>query len=381
MQGRDFEYEYSVPGITRRQVYDLQAASSRYGAASYIFYPTRLLCIIFAMSTLLRRVSDHASHSYYNTARDHADPLRSSTVQRFDCRDCVGQYTLYYWVRSMHKIAMLLCSLSIAAGIVAAGFRAEIAVFLDQAATATDAEGKETKASKQIFEKIQLVGLNSSLGALVLLETLVLVLVTSGFLLFFPAIIVMFHRVEQRLHSLLQEMCLRSDHGTAFLPFEFSPRAADGSETQTEMQIVDARQYLRDIQSSAAAQRRRFLLCLVFVMAALVALVAHAIFAIYIAFNGSPNAACGFCDLSCQRVPSLMFQWYNATPELLPLVVSLGSSLPLLFSLAMMTTPEDRALLMNSSTFRTEEISRLPVETERDARLRAERIRMGINLL
>ena len=76
-----------------------------------------------------------------------------------------------------------------------------------------------------------------------------------------------------------------------------------------------------------------------------------------------------------------MFQWYNATPELLPLVVSLGSSLPLLFSLAMMTTPEDRALLMNSSTFRTEEISRLPVETERDARLRAERIRMGINLL
>ena len=81
MQGRDFEYEYSVPGITRRQLYDLQAASSRYGAASYIFYPTRLLCIIFAMSTLLRRVSDHASHSYYNTARDHADPLRSSTVQ------------------------------------------------------------------------------------------------------------------------------------------------------------------------------------------------------------------------------------------------------------------------------------------------------------
>ncbi len=80
------------------------------------------------------------------------------------------------------------------------------------------------------------------------LETAVLVLVASGFLLFFPTIVVMFHRVEQRLDTLLQEMNLRSDIGTAMLPFEFSPRAANGSETQTEMPIVDTRKYLRDIQ-------------------------------------------------------------------------------------------------------------------------------------
>jgi hypothetical protein len=49
-------------------------------------------------------------------------------------------------------------------------------------------------------------------------------------------------------------------------------------------------------------------------------------------------------------------------------------------ALWLMTTPEDRALLLHPHKFRTEEMSLQLAETEIEARLRAERERMGINL-
>ena len=76
-----------------------------------------------------------------------------------------------------------------------------------------------------------------------------------------------------------------------------------------------------------------------------------------------------------------MSNWYNAQPELVPLVTSLSSTLPMVFSLWVMTTPEDRALLMHPSRFLTAEMAAHPVETSREARLKAERKRLGIDLL
>ncbi len=74
--------------------------------------------------------------------------------------------------------------------------------------------------------------------------------------------------------------------------------------------------------------------------------------------------------------------WYNFifVPEGLPLLVSLGSTLPLVFSLWLMTTPEDRALLLHPGKFCTERIALQPVQTEREEKLYAERLRLGINL-
>jgi hypothetical protein len=46
----------------RRQYYEVMANLPRYGAVRDIFYPVQLLCTIFAMNMLLRRVSDHSSH-------------------------------------------------------------------------------------------------------------------------------------------------------------------------------------------------------------------------------------------------------------------------------------------------------------------------------
>ena len=46
----------------RRQYYEITANLPRYSAVTNIFYPVQLLCTIYAMNMLLRRVSDHASH-------------------------------------------------------------------------------------------------------------------------------------------------------------------------------------------------------------------------------------------------------------------------------------------------------------------------------
>ena len=301
---RNFEYESFVPGLAPREFYELTATSYRYYTAYHIFLPLHLLCAIFAANMLLRRVSDHASHSYYNVVRDNSigrvtDSTGRVTLEtKFDWRDCIGQYALYYWVRSMHVIAMVICSLNVAARIVAAGFTAKEAEDTDKAAAATDAKtGSETESSRGIWKSLR-DDPNQEAFILVsrVLECAALLLVLSGFLLFFPAIIVMFRRVERKLNVLILEMGNRSDVGTAFLPFEFSPRAADGSETQKEMPIVEVRAYLRDIKASAAAQRWRFLFCLVLVAAALLVLASHALFiASFVSAVRNPNSDCGQC--------------------------------------------------------------------------------------
>ena len=78
-----------------------------------------------------------------------------------------------------------------------------------------------------------------------------------------------------------------------------------------------------------------------------------------------------------------MIFWYNKMflPEGYPLLLSLSSTLPLVFSLWLMTTPEDRALLLHPHRFRSERISLQPVQTQREEKQYAERLRLGINLL
>ena len=54
--------ETLVPGMSDRRKYELLASYGRFLGAMFYFYPVELLCTIFAMNMLLRRVSDHASH-------------------------------------------------------------------------------------------------------------------------------------------------------------------------------------------------------------------------------------------------------------------------------------------------------------------------------
>jgi hypothetical protein len=119
-----------------------------------------------------------------------------------------------------------------------------------------------------------------SLASSRVIEAAVLVLTACAFLLFFPACIVMFRRVERRLDAIIQEMNHRSDLGTVFLPYEFSPAAADGARSQVEMQVVEARAFLGRLKSAAADQGMRFFLCLLLVLAALVVRAAFALFTV-----------------------------------------------------------------------------------------------------
>ncbi len=384
MQWRSNAYRFSVVFQVpdkRQDFYELRSSSGRYYVVFHIFYPVAQLCIVFAMNMLLRRVSGHASHSYYNVARDQ-DAGRSTQDGKFDWRDCVGEYALYKLVRAIHIIAMLLCALHVAARVVAAGFTAEEAARYNQAAAATDPEGRDTQASSQINSQILFDEARTNLPVTVarFLEAAVFVLCAFAFLLFFPACIIMFVRVERRLNTILEELNLRSDHGSALLPFEFSPREAEGSgHHQVEMPIVDVRRFLRDIKSSAASQRRQFVFCLFFVLIALVGLAIHAVFVAASAFRAS-TPRCSLCDSRCQSIQYVIALWYLRTPEIAPLVASLGMPLPLCFALWLMTTPEDRALLMHPGRFLSDAVALQPAETELDARLRAERVRMGIDL-
>jgi hypothetical protein len=120
--------------------------------------------------------------------------------------------------------------------------------------------------------------------------------------------------------------------------------------------------------------------CLVFVTLALLVLSSHALFVAVSSVGTFRNPSCDRCD-QCQSSQYIMLQWIIFTPELFPLTASLCTMLPLIFSLWMMTTPEDRELLMHPSRFLSEQVALNPVDSSRERDQKAHRIRMGINLV
>ena len=377
------ESESQNPSITKLQLYELTASNLRHRTVFDIFYPLQLLCITYAMNLLLRRVSDHASHSYYNNARDQN---RITGEKRFDWRDCVGQYRLYYMVRTMHVLAIVLCALHIVARFVFAGYRAERSVLYDEAAAACDAEGNDARSASDLKEwdardKASALNRERVLSVTRILDAIIFLFMAFGFLLFFPACIVMFRRVQRRLKTIMQEMSLRSDVGSVFLPYEFSSTAANGERTQMEMPVVEARAFLGRMKSAAAAKVWRFQLCLAILLISLVAQATYSLFiAVIYAAASQPNNDCSKTCGPCQRVERFMIVWSENTPEVFPLVSSLGSVLPLIFSLWLMTTTDDRALMLNPGRFLTDAVALRSDENPTEARLKAERMRMGVDM-
>ena len=78
-----------------------------------------------------------------------------------------------------------------------------------------------------------------------------------------------------------------------------------------------------------------------------------------------------------------MWTWYQLTPEISHLVTSTCCTLPLMFSLWLMMTKEDRELMLHPSRFRANAAllnSPPPAEIELGLRLKSQRVRMGVEL-
>ena len=135
-----------IPGAgSLRRKYELQAISLQWMIAFVFFYGVYIVWVIFALNLIVRRVSDHVSHSYYNKARDF--DFRT----KFDFRDCVGQYKMYYLVRSMSSVALFLAALHLAARVVQGSLLAESAASFVRAAASLNATDSATDETRSIL--------------------------------------------------------------------------------------------------------------------------------------------------------------------------------------------------------------------------------------
>lgn len=226
--------------------------------------------------------------------------------------------------------------------------------------------------------------INYSSGFASVLAATVFVLMVSGFVLFFPACIVMFRRIERRLDAIILERDHRPDHINVLLPFEFLLSDRDGSRrSQIQMLAGQARNLLGEMKTAAANQRSRFIICLVLALLALVFRTAFFLaFAIMSIHNTSDPGCTDRCG-NCQPIARLIFEWYRSNIGILPLVYALSSTIPLTFSLWLMTTPADRELLLHPSRFRVQAVAAQllpPIENGTAVIMETGRARMGIDL-
>ena len=374
------DYSDGFETKTERQYLESSSAYARFYAVKEFFYSLQLSCYIACCFMLLLRVSDHASHSYYNQARDR---FRTTDDVKFDFRDCIGQYRLYYMVRRLNQLALAICVCFIAVRIAAMAFGVRHADLLEQAATLCGTQGEATDASDVAFEQAkdaQAKG-NRIDAAQFLMQAAGFLLAFASFILFFPACIIMFRRVEKKVVSYIREMDLRPDNGIVFLPREFSSQSETGAVgDQIEMPAGQARQVLGALQAAADAQKKRYLLCFaVMLLALLTQSTVSLLYSItHIRSNGDQNPNCKACE-SCQSVEHLYVAIFDSIPELVILVDCVGLTLPLLFCLWLMTTKGDRALLMHPHKFISNETPVLQDAAQDEQWLQEQRLRMGID--
>lgn len=325
------------------QVLEFRASSHRHLVAVNIFYPTEFMCFVIATNMMLRRVVRHASHAYYNRARDQDG---RSYGEKFDFRDCIGEYALAKIHRLIAAVTALLCVAGIIARLVAAEFRAQVAATYGRAADECYLKlFQNCSTNDSVYAEIQ--PLEARAGTAVssqqILELTALSIMAAAYLLFFPITIVMFARVRRRLANILQQMHLRTDLGTVLLPFEFC-----NSESQTEMPTREAREFLQALDLVFARKQRWFLFALFLALASLLMRLVLAVLVIYAYVDPdlAENPLCENCG-PCQSTQYLVRQWLNRSGnDVFPIWTSLCSAPTQMTMLWVMLTAKDRAWLL-----------------------------------
>ena len=111
------------------------------------------------------------------------------------------------------------------------------------------------------------------------------------------------------------------------------------------MRCDKGKELLRSTLAEATAQRRRFVGACSIVLFTFLLRASFDLLNAYSAFNNQHNPLCGPCD-PCQSDRHLIRVWLQYTPEFQAIVVALSSPLPLVVSLWLMMTKEDRMLLV-----------------------------------
>ena len=115
------------------------------------------------------------------------------------------------------------------------------------------------------------------------------------------------------------------------------------------MRCDQAKELLRSTLAEATAQRRRFVGACSIVLLTFLLRASFDLLNAYANVNNQRNPLCGLCD-PCQSDQFLINVWLNFTPEFQAIVVALSSPLPLVVSLWLMMTKEDRMLLVFPAT-------------------------------
>jgi hypothetical protein len=264
------------------------------------------------------------------------------------CR-CIGEYALEKLHRAISKAVALASVAGVLALVVAAVYKVKDAGVNDQAAAACDAQGNDTKISIALLNdaiNFNTIG-DDAIAVQCVLEAIVLVVMSAAYMVFIPVCVSMFGRAERRLIRILGQIEYKLDHSEVLLPAQYNPQAAHGAAAGAEirMRCDKAKELLRSTLAEATAQRRRFVGACSIVLVTFFLRASFDLLKAYSNIDNQYNPLCGRCD-PCQSDRYLINVWFGYTPEFRATVVALSSPLPLVVSLWLMMTKEDRMLLV-----------------------------------
>ena len=377
MQALAFFYETFSPDVTRQQRYTRFVSAFRWFAVFNFLYSLEFLCMIMAKVLLLGRLSNHASRNY-NSQAWHMDDGAGFC-------DCIGEYALEKLHRAISKAVALASVAGVLAMVVSAVYVVKAAGVNDQAAAACDAQGNDTNSSialRNDANNYNTIAVDA-VAVQSVLEAIVLVVMSAAYMVFIPVCVSMFGRAERRLIRILGQIEYKLDHSVVLLPAQYNPQAAHGAAAGGEirMRCDKAKELLRSTLAEATAQRRRFVGACSIVLFTFLLRASFDLLYAYSFFDHSRNSnrLCGRCD-TCQSDRYFINVWLNYTPEFRATVVALSSPLPLVVSLWLMMTKEDRMLLVLLVFPATNENANLLPEQNQNMVL-ASRQNMAIDLL
>ena len=368
----------NISKVNFRESYMLRASASRWTVVFYIFRPFESVIHIKLVLMLLRRLVRHASHSYNIQVHELGMSVNYSLCE------CIGEYALAKLLGAVRVLVYVICALCVVAAFVTAGFAAQLASAYDDAAAAAVDPQSVTKFARSIDSIIFIMYVADA--AYLVAQAVVSVVICVALAVFFPVPLLTFGRAERRLAGILQEIGFRTDVGTVFLPFEFSPKDAKGDAgQQIEMECGKARQLLETTRKAAVTNIVRFSAAGIFMGFMYMVFTSYTLTLAYAQFNSALNRDCveplfKLPDLCgpCQSTQYRIRVFFLYSPQFAPLFYSLRFTAALLVMRFLLITKTQRNRLQISTDEGASEVL-VPRDTVQKMVLET-RARMGVDL-